>query len=114
MLEIGTGWGSFAIEAVRKTGCRVTTITASSEQADLARRRVREAGFEEEVVVLLCDYRHVPLPHAGSVAYLFRIAHTPLRDRESYGCFVDHDLRRSSELNDGVQALARPFVPSME
>ena len=37
VLEIGTGWGSFAIEAVRKTGCRVSTITLSSEQADVSR-----------------------------------------------------------------------------
>lgn len=47
VLEIGTGWGSFAIEAVRKTGCRVSTITLSSEQADIAKQRVKEPGFEE-------------------------------------------------------------------
>lgn len=49
MREIGRGWGSFAIEAVRKTGCRVSTITLSSEQADVARQRVKEAGFEEMI-----------------------------------------------------------------
>lgn len=69
VLEIGTGWGSFAIEAVRKTGCRVTTITASSEQADLARQRVREAGFEEKIEVLFCDYRQIPLPDGGKGRY---------------------------------------------
>ena len=45
VLEIGTGWGSFAIEAVRKTGCRVSTITLISEQADVAKQRVKESGF---------------------------------------------------------------------
>jgi len=65
VLEIGTGWGSFAIEAVARTGCRVTTITASSEQALLARERIREAGFESSIKVLVCDYRQVPIPPGG-------------------------------------------------
>ena len=52
VLEIGTSWGSFAIEAVRKTGCRVSTITLSSEQADFARQRVKKGGLEEKIEVL--------------------------------------------------------------
>jgi cyclopropane-fatty-acyl-phospholipid synthase len=59
VLEIGCGWGSFAIEAVRQTGCRVTGITLSQEQLALARERVREAGFEDRIELQLCDYRHV-------------------------------------------------------
>lgn len=65
VLEIGTGWGSFALEAVRSTGCRVTTITASSEQAYLARERIKAAGFEERIEVLVCDYRDVPPANVG-------------------------------------------------
>jgi len=57
LLEIGTGWGGFAIEAARTTGCRVTTATLSSEQAARARERVREAGLEDRVEVVLRDYR---------------------------------------------------------
>ncbi len=60
VLEIGCGWGSFAVEAVRQTGCRVTGITVSQEQLSLARRRVREAGLEERITIELCDYRHIP------------------------------------------------------
>jgi cyclopropane-fatty-acyl-phospholipid synthase len=59
ILEIGCGWGSFAIEAVRQTGCRVTGITLSQEQLTLARERVREAGLEDRIDLHLCDYRHV-------------------------------------------------------
>jgi len=59
VLEIGCGWGSFAIEAVRETGCRLTGITLSHEQLALARERVREAGLEERIELKLCDYRHV-------------------------------------------------------
>lgn len=61
VLEIGTGWGSFAIRAVTKTGCRVTTLTLSKEQKVLAEERIRAAGLEDWITVLLCDYRnHVP------------------------------------------------------
>ncbi|OAA46292.1 methoxy mycolic acid synthase 1 [Metarhizium rileyi] len=62
VLEIGTGWGSFAIEAVKKTGCRVTTITLSHEQKQLAEERIRKAGFSERVEVKLIDYRQLPVP----------------------------------------------------
>jgi cyclopropane-fatty-acyl-phospholipid synthase len=57
VLEIGTGWGSFALHAARRFGCRVTTTTISREQHDAARQRVREAGLEDRVTVLLDDYR---------------------------------------------------------
>lgn len=62
VLEIGTGWGSFAIEAVKKSGCRVTTITLSKEQKQLAETRIRMAGFHERIEVKLMDYRELPVP----------------------------------------------------
>ena len=57
MLEIGTGWGGFAIHAASRYGCRVTTTTISPAQASHARQRVREAGLEEHVEILMRDYR---------------------------------------------------------
>ncbi len=57
LLEIGTGWGGMAIHAARRSGCRVTTTTISREQYELARQRVSEAGLEDQVTVLLQDYR---------------------------------------------------------
>jgi cyclopropane-fatty-acyl-phospholipid synthase len=57
LLEIGTGWGGLAVHAAATRGCRVTTTTISHEQHELARRRVREAGLEDRVTVLLRDYR---------------------------------------------------------
>ncbi|MGN0063007.1 MAG: class I SAM-dependent methyltransferase [Nocardioides sp.] len=56
VLEIGTGWGTLAIEAARR-GAQVTTLTLSTEQAELARERVRDAGLEDRVEVRLEDYR---------------------------------------------------------
>ncbi len=57
VLEIGTGWGGFALHAARTRGCRVTTTTISREQFALARERVQRAGLEGRVEVLLEDYR---------------------------------------------------------
>jgi len=67
VLEIGTGWGSFAILAVRETGCRVTSLTLSTEQKDLAEKRIAEAGFTDRIEVLLCDYRALPTPRDGKL-----------------------------------------------
>ncbi len=57
VLEIGCGWGSFALEAVRRTGCRVTGITLSQAQLDHARQRVKQAGLEDRITLCLKDYR---------------------------------------------------------
>lgn len=62
VLEIGTGWGSFAIEAVKTTGCRVTSLTLSKEQKALAEERIRAAGLDDRIEVLLMDYRALPTP----------------------------------------------------
>ena len=59
VLEIGTGWGSFALHAAGTRGCRVTTTTISAEQHAHALERVRRAGLEDRVTVLLSDYRDV-------------------------------------------------------
>jgi cyclopropane-fatty-acyl-phospholipid synthase len=57
LLEIGTGWGGLAIHAASRFGCRVTTTTISREQYELATERVRAAGLQDRVTVLLQDYR---------------------------------------------------------
>ena len=48
LLEIGTGWGGFALYAAQQYGCRVTTTTISREQYELTRERVEEAGLANE------------------------------------------------------------------
>jgi cyclopropane-fatty-acyl-phospholipid synthase len=57
VMEIGTGWGGFAIYAARRHGCRITTTTISKEQHALAVERIAAAGLEDRVTVLLSDYR---------------------------------------------------------
>jgi cyclopropane-fatty-acyl-phospholipid synthase len=57
VLEIGTGWGGFAVHAAATTGCRVTTTTISRRQYEWAVERVHDAGVQDRVEVLLRDYR---------------------------------------------------------
>lgn len=57
VVEIGTGWGGFALHAASTYGCRVTTTTISREQHALATHRIREAGLDDRVSVMLEDYR---------------------------------------------------------
>ena len=59
VLEIGCGWGGFALEAVKHTGCHVTGITVSEEQFQLAKERVKKEGLQEKITILFQDYRHV-------------------------------------------------------
>ncbi|NBV48157.1 MAG: class I SAM-dependent methyltransferase [Verrucomicrobia bacterium] len=62
VIEIGTGWGGWALHAVKKYGCRVTSLTISQAQHDLAVERVKAAGLADRITVKLEDFRD----HQGS------------------------------------------------
>jgi cyclopropane-fatty-acyl-phospholipid synthase len=99
LLEIGTGWGGLAIHAARETGCRVTTTTISRAQHELATRRVREAGLEGRVTVLIEDYRDL----RGSYDRLVSVEMI-----EAVGWqYFDEYFRRCDELlsDDGLMLL---------
>jgi len=64
LLEIGSGWGSLALHAAGNYGCRVTTATLSRAQLELATARVRDAGLDERVEVVLRDYRDLEGRHS--------------------------------------------------
>lgn len=93
VLEIGTGWGSFAILAARETGCHVTTVTLSAEQKRLAEERVRAAGLEERILVVQADYRELggmgPFDKVVSIEMIEHVGHEFL---EAYFACVDHLL----------------------
>ena len=57
ILEIGTGWGGFAIYAAKNYGCHITTTTISKEQFQAAQQRVIDAGVADRVTILMEDYR---------------------------------------------------------
>ena len=57
VIEIGTGWGGFALHAAKHYGCHVTTTTISRQQYDFAKNAVREAGLQDRITLLFDDYR---------------------------------------------------------
>ncbi|MEX0868729.1 MAG: cyclopropane-fatty-acyl-phospholipid synthase family protein [Nitriliruptoraceae bacterium] len=82
VLEIGCGWGGFAIHAATTTGCRVTGITLSQAQADEARRRVDAVGLADRVAIELGDYRDVAgtYDRVVSIEMLEAVGHRHLDD----------------------------------
>jgi cyclopropane-fatty-acyl-phospholipid synthase len=59
LLDVGCGWGSFAIHAASRHGVRVVGVTLAEQQAELARARVHDAGVADRVEIRLADYREV-------------------------------------------------------
>lgn len=59
VVEIGTGWGGFALYAARHYGCRVTTTTISEQQYETARQRIAQEGLTDRINLLKKDYRHL-------------------------------------------------------
>jgi cyclopropane-fatty-acyl-phospholipid synthase len=94
VLEIGTGWGGFAIHAAGRYGCRVTTTTISPSQHALARERIRAAGLEDRVTLLLQDYRDL----GGTYDKLVSIEMIEAIGHRQYGEFFQ---RCSERLNRG-------------
>ncbi|KAJ1737681.1 hypothetical protein LPJ72_000250 [Coemansia sp. Benny D160-2] len=59
ILDLGCGWGSLAMRAVERTGCRVLGITLSIEQKEAAERRIAQAGMSGHIEIMLVDYRNL-------------------------------------------------------
>ena len=59
ILEIGTGWGSFAIHAAKNYGCNITTTTISDAQYDYAKNKIFEEGLDDKITLLNQDYRNL-------------------------------------------------------
>ena len=83
VLEIGSGWGAFAIHAATHYGCRVTSLTLSDAQLALARERVAAAGVTSLVDIRLCDYRQI----TGSYDRIVSIEMFEAVGYEYYGAF---------------------------
>ncbi|KAL0573694.1 hypothetical protein V5O48_008265 [Marasmius crinis-equi] len=105
VLDVGCGWGSFAIHAARKYGAQVVGLTISENQKEVAEKRVEAAGLSHVVTILLVDYRAMPssfhhsfdavvaiglLEHVGS-EYMdgwFKILSWAMKPEDSVGVFV--------------------------
>jgi cyclopropane-fatty-acyl-phospholipid synthase len=99
LLEIGTGWGAFAIHAASRYGCRVTTTTISANQLARARRRVADAGLTDSVTVLQSDYRDL----TGRFDKLVSVEMLEAVGADYYGTFFSKAASLLEE--DGLMAL---------
>jgi cyclopropane-fatty-acyl-phospholipid synthase len=104
VLEIGTGWGELAIQAARR-GARVTSITLSTEQRDLALRRVADAGVSDQVRILLADYREIAGDYDAIVS-VEMIEAVGLRYWPVFFATLDRLLRPGGSI--GLQAITMP------
>jgi cyclopropane-fatty-acyl-phospholipid synthase len=85
VLEIGCGWGGFAIETAKKTGCRVTGITISEEQFKFANERVAAEGMESQIKIVMSDYRDMQ----GSFDRIVSIEMLEAVGHQFYGTFFE-------------------------
>lgn len=105
VLEIGTGWGGFALHAAGQYGCSVTTTTISAAQYEIARDRVQEADLSSRIKLLQSDYRDLngQYDKLVSIEMIEAVGHQ----------FLDDYFRKCSELlkPDGslmIQAILMP------
>ncbi|KAJ1033992.1 hypothetical protein NDA18_000866 [Ustilago nuda] len=98
VLEIGTGWGSFAMEAVRTTGCKVDSVTLSVEQKALAEQHIAAAGMQSKIKVHLMDYRDFPASWTDSfdrVCSIEMLEAVGIEFLPTYFSCVDRVLKRN-------------------
>ena len=105
ILEIGCGWGGFAIETVKKIGCKVTAITISNEQYKYTCDRVKSECLEKYIEVKLCDYRDLK----GSFDRIISIEMLEAVGHEYYGTYFNKcDYLLKSEGKFVLQVITIP------
>lgn len=93
VLDVGCGWGSFALHAARRFGVSVVGITLSSEQATLARQRVADAGLTDQVEIRLQDYRDTEDGPFDAISSIGMSEHVGRAEISRYAAHL-HDLLR--------------------
>jgi len=114
VLDVGCGWGSFAIHAAREHGVSVTGITLSSAQAALARRRVAEAGLSERVGIQVADYRRLAPSSFDAIASIGMAEHVGELQIDRYAHSLFALLRPGGVLLNHAIAALRPDDKPLE
>jgi cyclopropane-fatty-acyl-phospholipid synthase len=114
VLDVGCGWGSFAIHAASRHDVRVLGITLSDRQAELARERVREAGLAERVEIRVADYRDLDGPPFDAISSIGMVEHVGATHLDTYAKSLAAVLRPGGRLlNHGISQVrydpADPF-----
>jgi cyclopropane-fatty-acyl-phospholipid synthase len=103
VLDVGCGWGSFPIHAARHHGVHVTGITLSPPQAELARRRVAEAGLTDRVEIRVADYRELADEPFDAIASIGMVEHVGASQIDRYAHELGRMLRPGGMLlNHGI------------
>jgi cyclopropane-fatty-acyl-phospholipid synthase len=106
VLDVGCGWGSFAIHAARHHGVSVTGVTISAAQAELARQKVAEAGVADRVEIQLADYRRLPSASFDAIASIGMAEHVGESQIDLYARSLFSLLRPGGRLlNHAIAAL---------
>jgi cyclopropane-fatty-acyl-phospholipid synthase len=112
VLDVGCGWGSFAIHAAREYGARVTGITLSDPQARLARERVAQAGLGELIDIRVADYREMPSSSFDAIASIGMSEHVGENQIDRYARSLFSLLRPGARLlNHAIGALDPAATP---
>ena len=107
VLDVGCGWGSFVIHAAREHGVSAVGVTISDAQADLARRRVAEAGLADLVEIRAADYREVLDGPFDAIASIGMVEHVGEERIEEYARRLGELLKPGGTLlNHGIAKLA--------
>jgi cyclopropane-fatty-acyl-phospholipid synthase len=123
VLDVGCGWGGFAIHAAARYGVQVVGITLSEPQAALARERVREAGLDGRVEIRVQDYRDLPGEQFDAIASIGMVEHVGERRIDVYarrlatalrpgGRLLNHGIARLYEAQAGVFTMRYVFPDS--
>ena len=103
VLDVGSGWGSFARHAAREYGARVLGITLSPPQAELARQRTAEAGLADKIEFQVRDYRDLPAEEFDAVSSIGMVEHVGSRNIDAYLANLHAILKPGGRLlNHGI------------
>jgi cyclopropane-fatty-acyl-phospholipid synthase len=106
VLDVGCGWGSFALHAAERHGVRVLGITLSEQQVRLARERARDAGLEDRVEFRVADYRELREEPFDAVASIGMVEHVGENQIDTYARSLAAQLRPGGRLlNHGIAQL---------
>jgi cyclopropane-fatty-acyl-phospholipid synthase len=106
VLDVGCGWGSFALHAAERHGVRVVGVTLSPPQAELARRRARERGLSERVEFRVADYRELAGERFDAIASIGMVEHVGEERIDLYASRIAALLQPGGRLlNHGIAKL---------
>jgi cyclopropane-fatty-acyl-phospholipid synthase len=106
VLDVGCGWGSFAIHAATNHGANVLGITLSEPQARFATERAKQLGLEDKVTFRVADYRELNEEPFDAIASVGMVEHVGENQIEAYAAALARQLRPGGRLlNHGIAQL---------